>query len=81
VDALVIPLAALIEEDSETVVYVVEDGAAVRRSIQTGIRSGDNIEVLHGLAEHEAIVVTGQGGLRDGSRVFASIDTVSPVTG
>jgi membrane fusion protein (multidrug efflux system) len=81
VDALVIPAAALVKEDSETVVYVVEDGAAVRRAIETGIRSGDNIEVLSGLEVHEKIVVTGQGGLRDGSRVFASIDTDIPVTG
>ena len=81
VDALVIPAAALVKEDNETVVYVVENGAAVRRAIHTGIRSGDNIEVLSGLDEHEMIVVTGQGGLRDGSRVFASIDTESPVTG
>ena len=80
VDALVIPAAALVKEDNETVVYVVENGAAVRRAIQTGIRSGDNIEVLSGLDEQEKIVVTGQGGLRDGSRVFASIDTESPVT-
>ena len=81
IDALVIPAAALVKEDNETVVYVVENGAAVRRAIHTGIRSGDNIEVLSGLDEHEMIVVTGQGGLRDGSRVFASIDTESPVTG
>ncbi len=81
VDALIIPAAALVREDSETVVYVVEDGAAVRRAIETGIRSGDNIEVLSGLEVHEKIVVTGQGGLRDGSRVFASIDTGDPVTG
>ena len=81
VDALVIPAAALVKEDSETVVYVVEGGAAVRRPIETGIQSGDNIEVLSGLGEHEKIVVTGQGGLRDGSRVLASIETASPVTG
>ena len=81
IDALVIPAAALVKEDNETVVYVVENGAAVRRAIHTGIRSGDNIEVLSGLDEHEMIVVTGQGSLRDGSRVFASIDTENPVTG
>lgn len=81
VDALIIPLAALVVEDSETVIYVVEDGAAVRRAIQTGIRSGDSIEVVSGLDENEAFVVTGQGGLRDGSRVFASIEVASPVTG
>ncbi len=81
IDALVIPAAALVKEDNETVVYVVENGAAVRRAIHTGIRSGDIIEVLSGLDEHEMIVVTGQGSLRDGSRVFASIDTENPVTG
>lgn len=81
IDALIIPAAALVKEDNETVVYVVRDGAAVRRAIQTGIRSGDNIEVLSGLDEHEQIVVTGQGSLRDGSRVLASIDAESPVTG
>ena len=81
VDALIIPAAALVQEDNQTVVYVVEDGTAVRRTIQTGIQTGDYIEVLSGLDEHEQIVVTGQGSLRDGSRVFASIDAEGPVTG
>ena len=81
VDALIIPVAALVKEDNETVVYVVEDGAATRRAIRTGIRSGDSIEVLGGLDEHEQIVVTGQSSLRDGSRVFASIETEGPITG
>ena len=81
VDALIIPAAALVLEDNETVVYIVEDGAAVRRVIQTGIQSGDNIEVLGGLGEYEYIVVTGQGSLRDGSRVLASIESEGPVTG
>ena len=80
-DALLIPAEALIKEDNQTVVYVIEDGAAVHRVIQTGIQSENNIEVLSGLTEHEQIVVTGQGSLRDGSRVFASIDTKDPVTG
>jgi len=81
VDALIIPAAALVKEDNETIVYVVEDGAAVRRAIRTGIQSGNNIEVLDGLDEYEQIIVTGQGSLRDGSRVFASIDTEGPVIG
>jgi membrane fusion protein (multidrug efflux system) len=81
VAALLIPAAALLEEDNQTVVYVVEDGAAARRVIETGIRSGDHIEVLSGLTRHEQIVVTGQASLRDGSRVFASIETEGPVTG
>jgi len=80
-DALIIPAAAVIEEDNQTVVYVVDNGAAVRREIQTGIVDGGAIEVLSGLEETDQIVVTGQGSLRDGSKVLASIPTQTPVTG
>jgi len=80
-DALVIPAAAVVEEDNQTVVYVVNDGAAVRREIQTGIVDGGAIEVLSGLEETDQIVVTGQGSLRDGSKVLASIPALTPLAG
>ena len=80
-DALVIPRAALVEEDSQTVVYVVNDGAAVRRPIETGIEENGLVEVLSGLGENELIVITGHGSLRDGSRVLAGIPTGVSVTG
>ena len=80
-NALLIPAAAVIEEDNETVVYVVSDGAAVRRPIKTGIQANGEVEVLSGLDENDLIVVTGQGSLRDGSRVLASIPATAPVTG
>ena len=74
-NALVVPVAAVIREDNESVVYVVADGAAVRRQIKAGIQSGNMIEILDGLEKHEEIVVTGLSGLRDGSRVVASTGT------
>ena len=80
-DALLIPVSALVQEDNETIVYVVEGGAAIRRVIETGIQSGNDVEVLGGLDDDDRIVVTGQGSLRDGSRVFASIDTATPASG
>lgn len=80
-DALVIPVRALMEEDSEFVVYVVEDGAASRRVVEVGIRSDEKVEILAGLETHEAIVITGQRSLRDGAKVFASNNTSSSVSG
>ncbi len=80
-DALTIPVRALMEEDSEFVVYVVENGAAVRRVIEIGIRTDDKVEVLSGIASHEPIVVTGQSVLRDGARVLASNDITNNLTG
>jgi membrane fusion protein (multidrug efflux system) len=80
-NALVIPTEAVLQEDNVSVVYVVDNGAAVRRPIETGIESDGNIEVLSGLEGNEHIIVTGQNSLRDGSRVLASVPSDSPVTG
>jgi multidrug efflux pump subunit AcrA (membrane-fusion protein) len=51
---------------------VVEDGAVSRRQVTVGIESNGISEILSGLAEDDRIVVTGQGSLRDGSKVLAS---------
>lgn len=72
-DALVIPRAALIEEDEETAVYVVNGSTVERRLIRTGIESGDSVQVLDGLAETDQVVVTGQSTLREGSKVLARL--------
>ena len=80
-DALVIPANAILEEDDQMVVYVVTDGAAVRRRIETGIQENGLIEVLSGLGKFEQIVVTGQSNLRDGSKVLASIAVLLPTAG
>ena len=71
-DALLIPVAALLDEDDESTVYVVTDGEVARRTVETGIESGGNIEILDGLSEGEVIVVVGHSGLRSGSKVLAS---------
>lgn len=71
-DALVIPSAALLDEDDLTSVYVVSDGAVVRRVVETGIETDGKIEILGGLDENDSIVVVGHSGLRDGSKVLAS---------
>ena len=80
-DALVIPRAALIEEDDQTSVYVVSDGAVARRVIEVGIESEDLVEVIGGLGTDEAVVVTGQSSLRDGSKVLASNTSNASYTG
>jgi len=71
-DALVIPAEALLDEDEQATVYVVSGSKVVRRVVETGIESEGRIEILGGLSDYEEIVVVGQAGLRDGSRVLAS---------
>jgi len=71
-NALVIPVDALLDEDEQPTVYVVNDGQVLRRIVETGIESDGKIEILGGLSSGENIVVLGHAGLRDGSRVLAS---------
>jgi membrane fusion protein (multidrug efflux system) len=71
-DALVLPIEALIDEDDESAVYVVNDGEVLRRVVETGIEAGGKVEILAGLNEQDIVVVIGHSGLRDGSRVLAS---------
>lgn len=68
-EARLIPKAALVEEDSETFAFVVEDTLALRRTVTTGYASGDRIEVVDGLADGDRVVVSGQATLRDSAHV------------
>ena len=77
-EALVIPVAAVLEEDNVSVVYVVQDGTAVRKMITTGIEEDGQIEILSGLAGDERIILTGQNSLREGSKVLASLPLSVP---
>ncbi len=80
-NAMLIPSDAIVREDQQSIVYVVADGAVVRRIIETGIESDGRVEVLNGLDDDEQIVFVGHGALRDGSRVLASIDETERFAG
>jgi membrane fusion protein (multidrug efflux system) len=72
-NALLVPESALIVEDEEVAVYVMNGGGEVtRRIIETGVVADNRIQVLAGLEDDDEIVLVGHGGLRDGSKVLAS---------
>jgi membrane fusion protein (multidrug efflux system) len=79
--ALIIPDAAIVEEDDELTVYVVASGAVARRIVTTGIATDGQVEILSGLADDDQIVVVGQSGLRDGSRILASSQSPDSYSG
>lgn len=67
--ALVIPRAALALDSVGSTVFVAEGAAAERRQITLGVREGDAVEVLEGLAEGEMVVVVGQDSLAEGTPI------------
>ncbi len=72
--AIVVPRDAVIRELQEAYVFVVAGGVAERRSVILGLEEGRRIEVVSGVSEGERVVVSGHGGLKDGT----SIRVVSP---
>jgi len=80
-NALVIPANALLDEDEETTVYVVQNDEVVRRSVEIGIEEKGRVEILGGLQDEDEIVVVGHSGLRDGSKVFASVTDLDRFAG
>ncbi len=68
-DTALVPSVAVFEEQGQEVLYVVEEGAAVRRIVETGFVDGDLTEVVTGLSSEALVVVKGQRQLRDGADV------------
>ncbi|MGB5165520.1 MAG: efflux RND transporter periplasmic adaptor subunit [Woeseiaceae bacterium] len=80
-NALLVPAAAVVAEDEEATVYVVEGGTVTRRSVEVGITSNGHAEILEGLRDGEQVVVVGHSGLRDGSKVLAGKEQPARFTG
>lgn len=67
--ALVIPSDAIVRRGDAAVVFVVKDETVEERAVKIGYVEGSRSEIVEGLDAGEAIVVTGQQGLRDGMKV------------
>jgi membrane fusion protein (multidrug efflux system) len=68
-NVLQIPRSAVIEDRGNETVFVVEDGEAVRRVVQTGYGSDGMVEIAEGLTDEDAVVTVGQVGLKPGAKV------------
>lgn len=68
-DALLVPLAAVLDLEDGRALYVVEDGRAHRRRVELGRVLGDRVVVTSGLEGGERVVVRGQGRVAEGQPV------------
>lgn len=68
-DTVVVPRDALVQQGDQTVVYVIQQGVALQRVVETGLSDGQKIEILAGLEAGETVVISGQPNLADGAKV------------
>jgi membrane fusion protein (multidrug efflux system) len=76
-DVLQVPRAAIVDADAGALVYVVEKGKAVAKTVTTGLTNGGVVEIVRGLKGDEQVVVVGQNGLKAGNDVRV-VDPVAP---
>lgn len=67
--ALLVPSVAVLQSVENTSVFTVEDGVAVRRTVETGQRNSAQIEILRGLKAGDEIITSGIQSVRDGEAV------------
>jgi membrane fusion protein (multidrug efflux system) len=67
--ALMVPEAALVPEQSRQFLFVIEDGRAVRREVRIGGRQPGRVEIVSGLKVGEQVIVEGTQKVRDGGEV------------
>ena len=70
-DALVIPASAILTAaDGGTSVMVVgADNRAHQKVVKTGIKQGDDVQIVDGVAEGEKVIASGAYGLPDNTKV------------
>jgi membrane fusion protein, multidrug efflux system len=71
-DAVVVPGdAVLVMPNGEKVTFILKDGKAQRRVVQTGLEAGGQIQVVSGIQPGETVVTAGNEKLKDGMEVKA----------
>jgi membrane fusion protein, multidrug efflux system len=68
-EALMVPEQSVVLRPAGKVVYVIANGRAMQRVVETGLKQDDLQEVLKGLAAGEVIATDGAGFLSDGAAV------------
>ncbi|UZH55232.1 efflux RND transporter periplasmic adaptor subunit [Salinimicrobium tongyeongense] len=68
-NVLTIPREAFVGSVSDNKVFVVENGTAKLKEIQTGLNYGDKVQVTAGLNEGDVVVTSGQINLTDNTAV------------
>jgi RND family efflux transporter MFP subunit len=70
-DAVIVPVAALLAsgDGGEKVMVAGADSTAHERKVETGVRDGDDIQLLSGVKPGEKVIVNGGLGLDDKAKI------------
>lgn len=68
-NAVLIPETSIEREGEEEHVMLVVDNVAVKTTVSTGVRDGDDVEITHGVKDGDWVISAGQFKIHDGDEV------------
>jgi HlyD family secretion protein len=69
-DTVVVPASAVLKDEAgKPYVMVVQNSTAKKREVETGIKDGDDVQLVSGVKPGEVVITTGAYGLDDGTKV------------
>lgn len=68
-NTLIVPQKAITEINGRQTVFVVDGSSAKAKAVKIGFRNKQNIEILDGLNEGDAVIIEGNYGLEDGAKI------------
>lgn len=71
-NSILVPISSVLTNDNGSFVFVIQDGQAVMKYVNTGITSGSEMEILDGINEGELLVIKGQHFLNQNDAVIIS---------
>jgi RND family efflux transporter MFP subunit len=78
-DVLQVPDTAVLVTSGKPIVFIVEDGKAVRREVTLGERQNNMVEITSGLSGGDQVAVSGAAALTDNQPVACSAPRVTVV--
>ena len=68
-DALLLDKDAIIFDSDKRFVFVVKDSLALKILVEIGFEDASKVEILKGINESDKVIIVGQNGLRDKTKV------------
>ncbi len=68
-NTLLVPKEALVTEDSDAFVFIVEEGVAHKKMVETGFVNTNSIEIISGVKANDLVITMGQRNLKDQTQV------------
>jgi len=72
IGVIIIPRTALIEREDENVVFTIKEGMAEKRIVKCGVLNDTKVQIIKGLNEGEDVIVEGNYGLIEGTKIKVS---------